>query len=103
MRLVASQRVIVNNDCVYADVSDILLLQGQKRRAIEEESSSSLSSSPTSAADTSFSLNTRYGLNAWRRWATSEASPSSQSKGKERKQGVNDLLTNLNYFIQFDL
>ncbi len=66
MRLVASQRVIVNNDCVYADVSDLLLLQGQKRRAVEEESSSSLSSSPTvesSAADSSFfSLNTRYGF-----------------------------------------
>ncbi|XP_052421667.1 zinc finger MYM-type protein 2 isoform X3 [Carassius gibelio] len=60
--------------------------RGQKRRAVEEESSSSLSSSPTSAADSSFSLSTRYGLNAWRRWATSEASPSSQSKGKERKQ-----------------
>lgn len=91
MRLVASQRVIVNNDCVYADVSDLLFLQGQKRRAVEEESSSSLSSSPTvesSAADSSFSLNTRYGLNAWRRWATSEASPSSQSKGKERKRGI---------------
>ncbi|XP_043105154.1 zinc finger MYM-type protein 2 isoform X1 [Puntigrus tetrazona] len=63
--------------------------RGQKRRTVEEESSSSLSSSPmveSSAADGSFSLNTRYGLNAWRRWATSEASPSSQSKGKERKQ-----------------
>ncbi len=83
--------MIVNNDCVYADVSDLLLLQGQKRRAVEEESSSSSSSSPTvesSAADSSFSLNIRYGLNAWRSWATSEATPASQSKEKERKQGI---------------
>ncbi len=90
MRLVTSPRMIVNNDCVYADVSDLLLLQGQKRRAVEEESSSSSSSSPTvesSAADSSFSLNIRYGLNAWK-WATSEAAPASQSKEKERKQGI---------------
>ncbi|XP_016143899.1 zinc finger MYM-type protein 2-like isoform X1 [Sinocyclocheilus grahami] len=60
--------------------------RGQKRRAVEEESSSSLSSSPTvesSSADSTFPLISRYGLNAWRRWATSEASTSSQSKGKE--------------------
>lgn len=79
----------MNNNSVYANVSDLLLLQGQKRRAVEEES---LSSSPTvesSAAETSFPLSSRYGLNAWRRWATSEASPSSQSKGKEsQKEGI---------------
>ncbi|XP_077071985.1 zinc finger MYM-type protein 2 isoform X1 [Siphateles boraxobius] len=62
--------------------------RGQKRRAVEEES---LSSSPTvesSAAETSFPLSSRYGLNAWRRWATSEASPSCQSKGKESQKEV---------------
>lgn len=63
--------------------------RGQKRRAVEEESSSSLSSSPaaeSSAVDSSFPLSSRYGLNAWRRWATTEDSPS---KGKEsQKQAV---------------
>ncbi|XP_016316342.1 zinc finger MYM-type protein 2-like [Sinocyclocheilus anshuiensis] len=82
--------------------------RGQKRRAVEEESSSS-SSSPTvesSAADSSFSLNTRYGLNAWRRWAASEASPSSPSKGKERKQvsllslGPAELNQSLSHFVK---
>uniref|UniRef100_A0A9J7X741 Zinc finger MYM-type containing 2 n=1 Tax=Cyprinus carpio carpio TaxID=630221 RepID=A0A9J7X741_CYPCA len=65
--------------------------RGQKRRAVEEESSSSLSSSPTvesSSADSTFPLNSKYGLNAWRRWATSEASPSSQSKGEESQKQV---------------
>uniref|UniRef100_A0A8C1GK68 Zinc finger, MYM-type 2 n=1 Tax=Cyprinus carpio TaxID=7962 RepID=A0A8C1GK68_CYPCA len=91
MRLVASQRVIVNNDCVYADVSDLLLLQGQKRRAVEEESSSSLSSSPTvesSSADSTFPLNSKYGLNAWRRWATSEASPLLSLSPAELNQSL---------------
>ncbi|XP_051565424.1 zinc finger MYM-type protein 2-like [Myxocyprinus asiaticus] len=58
--------------------------RGQKRRAAEEESSSSSSpavESPT--ADCSFSLSSRYGLNAWKRWATSAASQSSESKEKE--------------------
>ncbi|XP_051566541.1 zinc finger MYM-type protein 2-like isoform X2 [Myxocyprinus asiaticus] len=65
--------------------------RGQKRRAVEEESSSSLSSLPaveSLTADSSFPLSSRYGLNAWRRWATSAASQSSESKGKEsQKQG----------------
>ncbi|KAI7808449.1 putative zinc finger MYM-type protein 2 [Triplophysa rosa] len=65
--------------------------RGQKRRAVEDESPSSLSSSPaieSPAADCSFPLNSRYGLNAWRRWAMTAGSQPSQSKGKESQKQV---------------
>ncbi|KAA0715854.1 Zinc finger MYM-type protein 2 [Triplophysa tibetana] len=65
--------------------------RGQKRRAVEDESPSSLSSSPATespAADSSFPLNSRYGLNAWRRWAMTAGSQPSPSKGKESQKQV---------------
>lgn len=74
--------------------------RGQKRRLVEDESPSSLSTSPaieSTAADSSFPLNSRYGLNAWRRWAMSAAasqpsqsaaSESSESEGNENQKQV---------------
>ncbi|XP_076857939.1 zinc finger MYM-type protein 2 isoform X2 [Brachyhypopomus gauderio] len=51
--------------------------RGNKRRAVEEETSPCLSS----CADASFPLDTRYGLNAWRRWAmTSPTQPDTDTK-----------------------
>ncbi|MCJ8732432.1 hypothetical protein PDJAM_G00211190 [Pangasius djambal] len=58
--------------------------KGIKRRTMEEEISTESSSSASEpfAADASFPLSTRYGLNAWRRWTASSAAQSSDVKEK---------------------
>uniref|UniRef100_A0A3B1JMM8 Zinc finger MYM-type containing 2 n=2 Tax=Astyanax mexicanus TaxID=7994 RepID=A0A3B1JMM8_ASTMX len=58
--------------------------RGNKRRAVEEESSpaSSSSTDPT-AADGSFLLTSRYGLNAWRSWTVSSSTQPTDSEEKD--------------------
>ncbi|XP_027020349.2 zinc finger MYM-type protein 2 isoform X2 [Tachysurus fulvidraco] len=57
--------------------------KGIKRRAIEEETPmESSSTAEPFATNPSFPLSSRYGLNAWKRWATSSAAKSSDVKEK---------------------
>ncbi|XP_035378726.1 zinc finger MYM-type protein 2 isoform X2 [Electrophorus electricus] len=56
--------------------------RGNKRKTLEEELSPCLSSS----ADASFPLDTRYGLNAWRRWALSSPAETTDVEEEDLKQ-----------------
>ncbi|TRY89776.1 hypothetical protein DNTS_000015 [Danionella cerebrum] len=78
-----TRRTVMNLTLLTMTPCNLFWQQGQKRKAVEDESSSSVSSSAT--VDCSFPLNSSYGLNAWRTWAMTDASPS---EGKENKKEV---------------
>ncbi|KAF7709375.1 zinc finger MYM-type protein 2 [Silurus meridionalis] len=68
--------------------------RGIKRRATEEETSmESSSSAEPFAADASFPLSSKYGLNAWRRWAASTAQSSNPKEKVNPSRKKNTLIS----------
>ncbi|XP_026231812.1 zinc finger MYM-type protein 2 isoform X2 [Anabas testudineus] len=60
--------------------------QGNKRQAVEEGSGLASSSSSHVAGGRSFPLKTRYGINAWKRWALSSVDQSDDTKVKDESK-----------------
>lgn len=74
-------------DPVYCIVIGLLVLQGNKRQAVEENSdlASSSSSRPADgpSGGRSLPLKARYGIHAWKRWALSASDQSDDTKVKD--------------------
>lgn len=74
-------------DQFYCVVSDVVVLQGNKRRAVDQ--SSALASSEGSSARRSLPLKARYGIQAWKRWALSSSEQPEEPKVKEASKPSN--------------
>lgn len=68
-------------DQLYCVVSDVVILQGNKRRAVEQ--SSAPASSEGSSGRRLLPLKARYGIHAWKRWALSSPELPEDPKVKE--------------------
>lgn len=67
----------------FCAVTSVLVLQGNKRQAVEENSSPSSCPADRPSGGRSLPLKARYGIHAWRRWALSASDQSDDTKGKD--------------------
>lgn len=95
-----TNRKILVLACWFSNVNKVFVFQGNKRLAVEDGSDSASSSSCLAGKHLegrSLPLKARYGVNAWKRWASSPSDQSDDTKVNDSSKPGNCLV----YFLHW--